>query len=216
MLRDITQRLDDHHPGEKLLHEASAEIKALRSKLGDAETARTGFEKLAAARWDEIKDLTSRLDGYVKQYNAAQDDSARAIKELQSRLNSAAKAWEGVKCRLALQPGADAQQRGMFWDDCSDLNHALLDLVDAPAAEKCDHLWVTDGIHETACSKCGQPSVVERGTTNPSIAAALEVAKREPIEPDADGDCKRCGLRWDEEELSGAVKHECPPGFLSE
>jgi hypothetical protein len=48
-------------------------------------------------------------------------------------------------------------------------------------------------------------------------ADALEMAriKRAPIEPDEDGDCRRCGYRWDEEELSGAVEHECPPGFLS-
>jgi hypothetical protein len=39
---------------------------------------------------------------------------------------------------------------------------------------------------------------------------------RAPIEPDEDGDCKRCGYRWEEEERAGTVRHECPPGFLSE
>jgi len=30
---------------------------------------------------------------------------------------------------------------------------------------------------------------------------------------DEDGNCTRCGLQWSDEEISGALSHECPPGF---
>jgi hypothetical protein len=38
---------------------------------------------------------------------------------------------------------------------------------------------------------------------------------REPIEPDEDGHCKRCGYLWPDENET-TEPHECPPGFLDE
>jgi hypothetical protein len=60
---------------------------------------------------------------------------------------------------------------------------------------------------ETTGHRVGCPSllVVETGVS-------IEKT-RPPIAPDEDGDCLRCGIRWDEEELSSAELHECPAGF---
>ncbi|HVZ89583.1 MAG TPA: hypothetical protein VHG72_21655 [Polyangia bacterium] len=37
--------------------------------------------------------------------------------------------------------------------------------------------------------------------------------KPQDAAPDEDGDCKRCGVRWSDEELKYQIAHECPPGF---
>lgn len=114
MLRDITTRLDDHDPGEKLLHEASAEIKALRSKL-DARTKEVG--ELHA----ELHDALSRIDALSRVANIEQCEglieqcrNGKLIAGLQSRLDAAERAREEASKHLAaLERDAFARSHAM-------------------------------------------------------------------------------------------------------
>jgi hypothetical protein len=59
-MRDIVVRLEDHDAGEKLLHEAAAAIKALRSRLSSCEldlsTARQSLYEVAEQRNNAMQD----------------------------------------------------------------------------------------------------------------------------------------------------------------
>jgi len=65
------------------------------------------------------------------------------------------------------------------------------------------------------CAHCGHIHLGIKGDDDEGKVCAFMVGQSAPNWNlrDEDGNCERCGLLWSDDELSGAVTHECPPGF---
>lgn len=111
--------LHDHFAGQfktlpmQTCHNAMTRIKELEDKLGDAEqridnlcTALESSGKGHAAKDDALRSLESRLQGYVDQYNAAQDDHAKVVAGYASRLEEAKKALAGAGIHFEQEIGS--------------------------------------------------------------------------------------------------------------
>lgn len=116
------------------------------------------------------------------------------IKALDLRLDAAAKAWDTVKRYLGQAAMLDAQQRGMLWDACGDMNNALVveslvtntnSVVSAETTKehtqvKHEHEWIevttiknaAEDIHKYEC-RCGDMRVTGVVRLSPEAVAII-------------------------------------------
>jgi hypothetical protein len=137
-------------------------------------------------------------------------------------------------CRETFVPASKLHQLSEDHSHCEGLLHELGERVyraenRLEGAEKAwallDKLLAVPGDHMSACDRimgathpctCGasEARVLSQKIKVAVVETGVSIEKtRPPIAPDEDGDCLRCGIRWDEEELSSAELHECPAGF---
>jgi hypothetical protein len=199
---------DRIHELEKLDHtELARRCYTSEGKLSSLQEERDGYVRIiddgCCAHDKRIADLQSRLEDELKRReedaNAISLDHQRIV-DLESRLD-AIREWlgegrwsfiiEGIEKRLHEPPGS-VVERGSRIDDVTPREPPPRD----PLPENVTVLISARTLGLDQLNGPGGP--------------------RAPIEPDEDGDCKRCGYRWEEEERAGTVRHECPPGFLSE